>query len=189
MSRFIHGDSMRAGLATPVYLSISWVLTVSYQLFTDTAVRSLASYFSLSSQTISVWLNSNIDVIIFVYAFTWIFVLSSVIPSVLLGKERSIFMQYIVVLILTLLAFYMKDILQSFAGFKIQQLLEAAYILQNPALAVIYLSAPYLLMIGLDVRSRKARKKKEKNRTESPIEESSAKIPKAPTKLSGQQLG
>jgi len=136
-------------------------LTVSYQLFTDTAVRSLAAYLSLSSPTVSFWLNSNIEVIIFVYAFTWIFVLSSVIPSVLLGKERSIFIQYLVVLILTLLAFYMKDILQSFTGFQIHQLLEAAYILQNPAIAAIYLSAPYLLMIGLDTRSRrKARKEK-----------------------------
>jgi hypothetical protein len=162
-------------------------LTVSYQLFTDTAVRSLASYLSLSSQTISVWLNSNIEVIIFVYAFTWIFVLSSVIPSVLLGKERSIFIQYIVVLILTLLAFYMKDILQSFTGFQIQQLLDAAYILQNPAIAVIYLSAPYLLMIGLDIRSRNARKKKEKNQNDSSTEESSTKIPETPIKLSGQQ--
>jgi hypothetical protein len=105
------------------------------------------------------WLNSNIDVIIFVYAFTWIFVLSSVIPSVLLGKERSIFIQYLVVLTLTLLAFYIKDILQALTGFQIQQLLDAAHILQNPAIAVVYLSAPYLLMIGLDVRSKRNSKK------------------------------
>ena len=158
---------VKAGLIAPIYLSISWVLTVSYQIFTDTAVRTIAFNVDLLSPSVSAWLDSNIEVIVFVYAFTWIFVLSSVLPSVILGKERGIFLQYIVVLALTLLAFFMEDIL-ALIGFQIQQLLDAATFLKNPFLAGIYLSVPYLLMIGLDLRSRWERKKKATEALEKP---------------------
>jgi hypothetical protein len=139
-----------------MYLSISWVLTVSYQLFTDTAVRSVATYANFWLPSAGTWINSNVSTIVFIYAFTWIFVLSSVIPSVILGKERGVLIQYIVVLILTLLAFYMADILQIAAGIKINDLLESANILTNPALATFYLAVPYIVMFGLDIRSRRA---------------------------------
>jgi hypothetical protein len=75
---------MKTGILAPLYLSFSWVLTVSYQLFTDTAVKAIATYINLFSPAAGAWLNSNIETIVFIYAFTWIFVLSSVIPSVLL---------------------------------------------------------------------------------------------------------
>ena len=145
-----------------MYLSFSWVLTVSYQLFTDTAVKAIAVYINLFWPAAGTWLNSNIETIVFIYAFTWIFVLSSVIPSVILGKERSILLQYAVVLALTLIAFFMADILQLVAGIQVKQILEAATFLQNPILAGVYLAIPYLFMIGLDVRSRKSRIRKEK---------------------------
>ncbi len=35
---------MRANLLAPLYLSVSWILTVSYQLFTETAVKSIANF-------------------------------------------------------------------------------------------------------------------------------------------------
>jgi hypothetical protein len=147
---------MRAALLAPTYLAVSWVLTVSYQLFTDTAVKSIATYTNLSLPAAGAWLYSNIQTIVFVYAFTWIFVLSSVIPSVILGKKRSTLIQYSVVLTLTLMAFYMADILQAVAGIHIEQIFEAAAFLKNPILAGVYLSAPFLFMIGL-VRSKKRR--------------------------------
>jgi hypothetical protein len=142
----------------PLYLSMSWILTVSYQLFTDTAVKSIALYTNLWIPSAGAWLNSNVQTIVFIYAFTWIFVLSSVIPSVILGKERSVLIQYLVVLILTLLAFYMADILQIIAGIRISDLLSAATFLTNPILAVFYLAVPYIFMIVLDIRARKAAK-------------------------------
>jgi hypothetical protein len=145
-----------------MYLSLSWVLTVSYQLFTDTAVRGIATYISLFWPAAGSWLNANIETIVFIYAFTWIFVLSSVIPSILLGKERSILLQYAVVLILTLIAFFMADILQAVAGIQVKQIFEVATFLKNPILAGVYLAIPYLFMIGLDLRSRKRRPIKEK---------------------------
>jgi hypothetical protein len=147
---------MKAAFLTPLYLSFSWVLTVSYQLFTDTAVKSLAIYVNLWNQNAGTWLNSNIQTVVFIYAFTWIFVLSSVIPSAILGKERSVIIQYTVVLILTLLAFYMADILQVAAGIQVKDLLNASTLLTNPIIAAFYLAVPYLFMIGLDIRVRRA---------------------------------
>jgi len=150
-------NAMRAALLAPTYLAVSWVLTVSYQLFTDTAVKSVATNINLFWPTVSSWLNSNIQTVVFVYAFTWIFVLSSVIPSAILGKQRSTIIQYAVVLTLTLIAFFMADILQAVAGIRIEQILGAATLLQNPIVAGFYLSVPFLLMIGLDVSSKKKR--------------------------------
>jgi len=151
---------MKAAFVAPLYLSCSWILTVSYQLFTETAVKSIATYVNLLLPSSGAWLNSNIETIVFVYAFTWIFVLSSVIPSVILGKERSVLIQYIVVLTLTLLAFFMADILQIVGGIQIRELFNASSLLNNPILALVYLAVPYLFMIGLDIRSRKAIKGK-----------------------------
>ncbi len=148
---------MKAALLAPTYLAVSWVLTVSYQLFTDTAVKSIATNITFFWPTVSSWLNSNIQTVVFVYAFTWIFVLSSVIPSAILGKQRSTILQYAVVLTLTLIAFFMADILQVVSGIRIEQILGAATLLQNPIMAGFYLSVPFLLMIGLDVRSKKKR--------------------------------
>jgi hypothetical protein len=154
-------STIRASLLAPMYLSISWVLTVSYQLFTDTAVKSIAAFTTLSWSAAGTWINSNVQTLVFIYAFTWIFVLSSVIPQVILGKQRSVLIQYVVVLILTLLAFFMADILQAVSGIRISQIFEAATFLKNPLLAGIYLSIPYLFMIGLDIRSRKRRSKEQ----------------------------
>jgi hypothetical protein len=150
---------MKAGIAAPVYLSTSWVLTVSYQLFTDTAVRAVSDSLNSVWPTVSVWLNTNLETIVFVYAFTWLFVLSSVIPSVILGRERSVLVQYIVVLVLTLLAFSIKDILLVVSGINLDMLLNAATLLNNPILACVYLAVPYIVMVGLDAHSRRTKKK------------------------------
>jgi hypothetical protein len=152
---------MNAGVTAPLYLSISWVLTVSYQLLTNTAVSAVASSISFVWPAATVWLHANIQTITFVYAFTWIFVLSSVIPSAILGKERGFISQYIVVLTLSLLAFFMPDILQTFAGIDVNQVIGSLSILENPAVAIAYLSAPYLFMIAIDLRCRNAKKRKE----------------------------
>jgi len=146
---------MRATLLTPIYLGASWVLTVTYQLFTDTAVKSISSNINLISPNVGSWLNSNIQTVVFVYAFTWIFVLSSVIPSAILGKQRSTLIQYAVVLTLTLIAFFMADILQTIVGIRIDQVLGAATLFENPVVAGFYLSAPFLFMISLDIHSKK----------------------------------
>jgi uncharacterized membrane protein YqaE (UPF0057 family) len=148
-------------LIAPLYLSVSWVLTVSYQLLTDTAVRAIGVNIGSIWPAAGIWINSNIQTIVFIYAFTWIFVLSSVIPSAIVGKERGVIAQYIVVLLLSLVAFFMPDILFTTLGIQVNQIVVSAVILQNPAVAIFYLSVPYLFMLGMDLRGRKMRKRKE----------------------------
>ena len=155
---------MKAGLITPVYLSISWVLTISYQIFTDTAVRAIGANIALMNSGAGLWIDTNIQTIMFVYAFTWIFVLSSVIPQVILGKQRSVLIQYIVVLTLSLIALFLPDILLGIAGIDVRSIADYAEFLKNPIAAGVYLSIPYLFMLGLDLRTRnliKNHKKKE----------------------------
>ncbi len=110
----------------------------------------------------ALWINSNIETITFIYAFTWIFVLSSVIPGAILGRERGVLAQYLVVLTLSLIAFFMPDILFAALGFKLDDIVSSATVLQNPFVAALYLSAPYLFMIGLDYRGRVVRNRKKK---------------------------
>jgi hypothetical protein len=151
---------VKAGFLTPLYLSVSWILTVTYQLFTDTAVKTLSVYVDYISPTLALWINQNIELIVFIYAFTWIFVLSSVIPALLLGKKRSILVQYAVCLILAILALSVQGVLLTYTGFEITQLFSFAAFLSNPVLAGLYLAIPYLIMLALDLRAN-ARSKKE----------------------------
>jgi hypothetical protein len=150
---------IKAGVLTPVYLSISWILTVTYQLFTDTAVKTVAVYVNYVSPTVALWINQNIDLIVFIYAFTWIFVLSSVIPALLLGKKRSILVQYTVCLILAVLALSIQGLLLAYAQFDITQLFTVVAFLSNPFLAGLYLAIPYLIMLALDLRANAQTKK------------------------------
>jgi hypothetical protein len=110
----------------------------------------------------ALWINSNIETITFIYAFTWIFVLSSVIPAAIVGKERGVLAQYLVVLTLSLIAFFMPDILFAALGFKLDDIVSSATLLQNPFVAALYLSVPYLFMIGLDYRGRVVTNRKKK---------------------------
>jgi hypothetical protein len=146
---------MNVGIIAPLYLSASWILTVSYQLLTVSAVGTIANSFTVLLPSASVWLNANIETITFVYAFTWIFVLSSVIPSVIVGSKRGFLSQYVVVLVLSLLAFFMPDILQTFAGIDVNQVVRSLSILENIGVAVAYLAMPYLIMVVVDWRFKK----------------------------------
>ena len=128
---------------------------ISYQLFTETAVTTLVTQIDTLVPSIGFWITSRVDMIVFVYAFAWTFVLSSVIPCFLLGKERSALFQFFVCLALTFLAFMLVDVLEANAGTSLAQLLSFAFVFSNPVLAALYLSLPYLVMIGLDVRSRR----------------------------------
>jgi hypothetical protein len=157
-------------LLTPLYLAVSWILTVSYQLFTNAAVSAIAFQLNFVSPSTASWINSNLETIVFVYAFTWIFVLSSAIPSVLLGKERSVLIQYFVCLVLALLAFSLQGILVTYGGTAVQQLLSNTTFLNNPIIAGFYLAIPYLVMVAIDLRSRRKRRTYEKTYLENSSE-------------------
>ena len=150
----------KAAFITPLYLSVAWTLMISYQLFTETAVTTIITQINTFTPTIGFWLAARVDMVVFVYAFAWTFVLSSVIPALLLGKERGVLVQFFVCITLTFLAFALLDVLQNYAGTSLAQLLSFAFIFSNPILAGLYLALPYIVMIGLDVRARRRNKVK-----------------------------
>jgi membrane protein DedA with SNARE-associated domain len=80
---------------------------------------------------------------------------------VLLGKERSVIIQYSVCLTLAVLAFSLQGILLTYGGNQVQQALSNTAFLDNPIIAAFYLAIPYIVMIAIDVRSRRKRKKRE----------------------------
>jgi len=113
---------------------------------------------------------SRIDTIVFIHAFAWIFVLSSVIPSIILGKGRSVLLQFFLCLTVTFVAVSVEDILTLMIGTQpAAQLQTFSVLFQNPLIAGIYLSAPYVSMLYLDIRSRRKSEKEEPQETETVI--------------------
>ena len=134
---------------------------ISYQLFTQTAVTTIVTVVNTLLPSVGFWLSSRIDIVIFVYSFAWVFVLSSAIPGVILGKERGVLVQFFVCLTLTFLALITVDILESYGAASLNQLLGLSFMFNNLVIATLYLALPYILMIALDIRSRNRNKKKE----------------------------
>jgi hypothetical protein len=135
---------------------------LSYQIFTQTAVKTVVSAIDVYFPFVGGWLLSRIDMIIFIYAFAWVFVLSSIIPALILGKERSVFVQFIVCLALTLTAFVLIDFFKGY-GFDFSDptmilSLPYAQVFGNLIFAVFYLALPYIFMIAIDYRAKKKAK-------------------------------
>jgi len=145
----------KATLTAPLYVSIAWTLMITYQLFTQTAVTTVVTYIGMLWPSVGAWLASRLEMIVLIYAFAWVFVLSSAIPSIILGKERSVLAQFFVCLMVTLVAFAIQDALTIMrGGGLVGQIFRVAVLFNNAFLAIIYLSIPYLLMLMLDVRLR-----------------------------------
>jgi uncharacterized membrane protein len=151
----------KATLMTPLYVSVAWTMIVTYQIFTQTAVSAVLSFFNVLWPAAGEWLLLRMDMIIFVHAFAWVFVLSSVIPSLLLGKKRSVLVQFFVCLTLALVAFVVQDSMSVYLSGQSQVLQSVAFLLGNPLLAVVYLSMPYIVMLTIDIRARRKDKKDE----------------------------
>ena len=151
----------KAAFTAPLYICVAWTLIVSYQLFTQTAVNSVVISLNTFWPYVGSWLISRIDTVVFIHAFAWIFVLSSVIPSVILGKGRGVLVQFFLCLTIVFVAMLVEDALTVMIGRQpIYQLGNLLMWLQNPILAGAYLSVPYLFMLYLDVRSKKKSKDK-----------------------------
>jgi len=136
---------------------------LSYQIFTQTAVKTVVDQLVVYTPFVGGWLLYHIDMVVFVYAFAWVFVLSSIIPGLLLGKERSVFAQFLVCLTLALLGIILIDTLRAYYGFDLSNpevLLSFPYmqIFTNIFFAVFYLALPYIFMGALDYNGRKKRK-------------------------------
>jgi len=160
----------KGAITAPLYISVAWGLIVSYQLFTQTAVFSLVGFLD------TIWVSggqliiSRIDTIVFIHAFAWIFVLSSVIPSIILGKGRSVLLQFFLCLTLTLVATSVEDIVILIFGanptFQIEAL---SNLFRNPMLATLYLSIPYVFMLYLDIRARRGDRAGEAEKSEDAV--------------------
>ena len=147
---------MDKAVLTPLYISVAWAAMISYQLFTQVAVTSVfVSVDTIWPSNISMWLMTRIDTINFIHAFAWIFVLSSVIPSVLLGKQRGVLVQFFCCLALTLFSFWVQDAFPLLTGQSLDSVLNISAIFQNPIFAALYISAPYVLMVLIDIRSNR----------------------------------
>ncbi len=146
----------KATLLTPVYISVAWTLMTSYQLFTQTTVESVTTFITTYLPTIGLWMTDKIDMIVFIHSFAWIFLLSSAIPALLLGKQRGVLAQFGLCLTLAFLTFVIQDVLAGFSG-SLNPILRLAHLFQDPWLAAAYLSMPYLLMLGFDIRSRRTK--------------------------------
>jgi len=138
---------------------VAWTLMISYQLFTQTAVTTVVDSISTVIPDVGDMLSSRIDMVVFVYAFAWVFVLSSAIPSIILGKSRSVMVQFIVCLSLTLSAFAVLDGVNRFLHYDLAGSFTSYQgWFTNPIFAVFYLSLPYVFMLAIDLRVRKKKK-------------------------------
>ncbi|MDH5794554.1 MAG: hypothetical protein OEZ24_00450 [Candidatus Bathyarchaeota archaeon] len=148
---------------TPLYISVAWTLMIGYQLFTQTAVVTVVeSIYRFWPSTTSAWLASRMEIMIFIHAFAWVFVLSSVIPSVLLKKRNSVLIQFFACLMLALIPIWVKDNLHLYTDSQVvEQIFSMSGLFNNPLFAASFLLAPYVLMLSLDIYSRVKERREE----------------------------
>lgn len=152
---------VRAALTTPLYISSVWVLLITYQMFTHVAVVSVVQFIDPILPSAQEFLMPRIDRIEFLYSFAWIWVMTSLIPSLIL-KRKSALLQFVIVLMLTFLALEFESILSFTVGEEaVQQIFGATSLLRNPVLAVLYLLSPFLIIFSVDFYDRR-RKELEK---------------------------
>ena len=152
----------RGKLVTTVLLAVAWVLMLTYQIFTKTALTTVVSSMG-AVPSLALLLNSNIDVEIFICAFAWMFVLSSTISNLMFGKQKRIFLQFLVGLILTLTASglltALKDIGLDLSNPNTVMSNSYAHVFNNALFSGFYLSLPFICMIAIDLRTMKKWKK------------------------------
>ena len=124
---------------------------ITYQLFTETAVKTVMREIAVLWPRIGLWLNLRVDMLVFVYAFSWVFLLSSAIPSLILGKERGMLAQFVIALVLTISGLIIEDVLAKYVGIEVDQIFRLATLFRNPIDAAFFLSFPYILMILIDI--------------------------------------
>lgn len=145
---------VRSSFLAPLYVSTSWILIVTHQVFTETAIITVIEKINTPLLNYAMFQGSSIEILVFVYSFAWIFLLSSVIPSVILGKERGVLIQFLVVLSITFVSAYIPDIIGRINIIQMNELLEFSKIFQDHVFASIYLLLPFIFMVIIDLRGR-----------------------------------
>ena len=142
---------VKSAFLAPLYVSSSWILIITHQVFTKTAITTVIEKYQIPLSASTAFPGLSIDVLVFIYSFAWIFVLSSVIPSLILGKERGILFQFLLVLAITFVSSFIPNIIGTI---NIIQMNELSKIFQDHVFATIYLLLPFTLMIIIDLHGR-----------------------------------
>jgi hypothetical protein len=144
-----------------IYLVMAWVLIVSYQIFTQSALSTLASSFGGSIPALASWINSEANVTVFICSFAWMFVLSALISIIMFGKERRLTIQFSVSLALTLTGSALLG-LSHLVGLDLSNpnVLSKPFTLlfSNVFFAFFYLALPFIFMVAVDLGLMKIKK-------------------------------
>lgn len=103
------------------------------------------------------WLMSQLDTINFIHNFAWIFVLSSLIPSLLLGRDRSVTVHFLFCLTFTLVSTWISNFVLGRRWDSSGPLLAVSLLFYNPFFAMLYLLAPYIIMLALDIHTSRVK--------------------------------
>lgn len=146
--------SKSAIVTAPLYLGVAWTLLITYQIFTSMAVNAVLSFFKSLSPSLGSYLLTKFDLIVFIHSFAWIFLISSVIPSRIFGKERSVFLQFLVCLLLSVSPLVFLELIpEMYYHVSNGAYFNLSSLFNNYFFSFIYLIAPYFLMAVVDVSS------------------------------------
>ncbi len=147
----------RGILVTSILLVAAWVLMLTYQIFTKTALTTVASSLNDAIPYLASTLSSNLGIAVFICSFAWMFVLSTVISNLIFGKQRRIFIQFLIGLVLTLTASGLFDAAKWFgwdlSNPKILLANRYAQVFNSSLFSALFLSLPFVFMIAMDLRS------------------------------------
>jgi hypothetical protein len=157
----LDGLLARSIASKAVYLVLAWVLMVSYQIFTQTAITTVTFYFKGYTPTLASLINSKADLTIFICSFVWMFVLSSLISILMFGRERRLTIQFMVSLALTLTGSALLGLLH-LVGLDLSNpnILSQPFTLlfSNVFFAFFYLALPFIFMVAVDLGLMKIKK-------------------------------
>lgn len=144
-----------------LYLVLAWVLMVSYQIFTQSALKTVAASLEGIISPLASLLNSNSATAVFICSFAWMFVLSVLVSIIMFGRERRLTIQFMVSLGLTLTGAALLEVL-NLAGldFSNPNTLSQPFTLLfgNVFFAFFYLALPFIFMVLVDLGLMKIRK-------------------------------
>ena len=158
----IAGDLVARSIPRKViYLVIAWVLIVSYQIFTQSALTTVTLSLGGSVPALASWINSESNVTVFICSFAWMFVLSALISIVMFGKERRLTIQFLVSLALTLTGSALLGLFHLIGldlsnPSVLSQLFTVLF--GNVFFAFFYLALPFLFMVAVDLGLMKIKK-------------------------------
>jgi hypothetical protein len=147
---------------TIAYLALAYFLMLSYQIFTQTAVSSIATSLNIFAPFLSSVLSNQASLAVFICSFAWTFVLSSIIATLTFGQEKRLSIRFLISLGLTVAS---TAIINQFKLYGIDvtnpHIVTPSFCAQafnNPAFAFLYLALPFIFMITIDLHITKKAK-------------------------------